>query len=300
MAREPETASLAGLTVREALRRLAQRLDAGLIETPAIDARRLLADALGATAGDLVREPERCLTESEGTILDLYARRRLGHEPVSRILGRRAFYGRDFIVTPATLDPRPCSETLIDAVLQVAAEEGWSKKPVRVLDIGTGTGCLVLTLLAELPHATALATDISREALETARSNAAQLGLLNRIEFQERHFLEGLSESFDVLISNPPYISTAEIAGLDADVREFDPFTALDGGSDGLQAYRQIGTDLSRVVPAGWAFFEVGAGQAQDVAGLLAERTPGGRDIRVFSDLGGHVRCVALKTHKLP
>lgn len=300
MAREPDAAGFAGLTVRDALRRLTQRLDAGLIETPAVDSRRLLADALGAQAGDLVREPERRLTENEGSVLETYARRRLDHEPVSRIIGRRAFYGRDFIVTPATLDPRPCSETLIDAVLQVAAEEGWSKKPIRILDVGTGTGCLVLTLLTELPRATGLATDISRDALETARNNAAQLGLLERIEFQARSFLEGLGERFDVVISNPPYISTGDIAGLDAEVREFDPFTALDGGPDGLEAYRQIGGDLSRVMPAGWAFFEVGAGQAQDVAALLAERGADAEDIRFFSDLGGHVRCVALKTHKLP
>jgi release factor glutamine methyltransferase len=300
MARESDAAGFAGLTVRDALRGLTQRLDAGLIETPAIDARRLLADALGAVAGDLVREPERRLTDSEGGVLEAYARRRLDHEPVSRILGRRAFYGRDFIVTPATLDPRPCSETLIDAVLQVAAEEGWSKKPIRILDVGTGTGCLVLTLLSELPRATGLATDISREALETARGNAAQLGLLERIEFQARSFLEDLGERFDILISNPPYISTGDIAGLYAEVREFDPVTALDGGPDGLEAYRQIGRDLSRVVPAGWVFFEVGAGQAQDVAVLLAERAAGVEDIRFFSDLGGHVRCVALKTHKLP
>lgn len=300
MAREPGTDGFAGLAIREVLRRLTQRFDAGLIETPALDARRLVAAALGATASDLLRDPERRLTSSESGLLEGYAQRRLRHEPVSRILGLRAFYGRDFIVTPATLDPRPCSETLIEAVLHVAAEEGWTKKPIRIVDIGTGTGCLVLTLIAELPRATGLATDISREALETARNNAARLGLLERVEFEERRYLDGLDERFDVLISNPPYISTGEISGLEAEVRDFDPLAALDGGPDGLEAYREMGKDVSRVVPAGWAFFEVGAGQAQDVAALLTQDSGPSQQARFFKDLGGHQRCVAFKTQKLP
>lgn len=300
MGREPEAEESAGLAVRDVLRRLTLRLDAAQIEAPAVDARRLVAAALGASTSDLLRDPDRRLSGDEADMLEGYAGRRLNHEPVSRILGRRGFYGRDFVVTGATLDPRPCSETLIEAVLAIAAEDGFAKKPIRLLDIGTGTGCLTLTLLAELPNATAVATDISREALDVAQRNAAQLGLLDRVEFQERRFLDGIDGVFDVLISNPPYIASGDIAGLEAEVREFDPRLALDGGADGLEAYRELGKGLARVLPEGWAFFEIGAGQAQDVAAILSQEAPVSAEIRYFRDLGGHVRCVAAKTHKLP
>lgn len=300
MGREREALGFAGLAVREALRRLTLLLDAAKIEAPAGDARRLVAAALGASTGDLLRDPERQLTASEADVLEGYTDRRLSREPVSRIFGRRGFYGRDFVVTDATLDPRPCSETLIEAVLTIAAEEGWTKKPVRILDIGTGTGCLTLTLVAELASATGLATDISREALDVARLNAVQLGLVDKVEFQERRFLDGIDDVFDVVVSNPPYIASGDIAGLDAEVREFDPRLALDGGVDGLEAYRELAKGLVRVLPEGWAFFEIGAGQAQDVAAIVRRECPVCLEIRSFKDLGGHIRCVAVKTHKLP
>jgi release factor glutamine methyltransferase len=300
MGREPDAEDFAGLAVRDVLRRLALRLDASQIEAPAVDARRLVAAALGASTSDLLRDPERRLSTSEAHVLEGYAVRRLNHEPVSRILGWRGFFGREFIVTGATLDPRPCSETLIEAVLSIAAQEGWAKKPIRILDIGTGTGCLTLTLLAELPSATGLATDISREALDVARRNAAELGLLDRVEFQERRYLDGIDGVFGVLVSNPPYIPSGDIAGLEAEVRGFDPRLALDGGADGLEAYRELGKGLGKVLPEGWAFFEIGAGQAQDVAAILRLEAPGLAEIRQFRDLGGHIRCVAVKTHKLP
>jgi release factor glutamine methyltransferase len=300
MGREREAGEFAGLPVRDVLRRLTLRLEASEMESPAVDARRLVAAVLGGSTIDLLRDPDRLLSAAEADSLESYTERRLNHEPVSRILGKRGFFGRDFIVTSATLDPRPCSETLIEAVLSIAAEEGWAKKPVRVLDIGTGTGCLALTVLAELQSATGLATDISREALDVARINAAQLGLLDRVEFQERRFLDGIDGVFEVLISNPPYISSGDISGLEAEVREFDPLLALDGGADGLEAYRELAKGLIDVLPNGWAFFEIGAGQAQDVAAILRQEVPASADIRHFRDLGGHIRCVAVKTHKLP
>jgi release factor glutamine methyltransferase len=300
MGREREAGEFAGLAVRDVLRRLTLRLEGSEIESPAVDARRLAAAVLGGSTIDLLRDPDRLVSAAEADSLESYAERRLNHEPVSRILGKRGFFGRDFIVTSATLDPRPCSETLIEAVLTIGAEEGWARKPVRVLDIGTGTGCLALTLLTELASATGVATDISREALDVARINAAQLGLLDRVEFQERRFLDGIGGVFEVLISNPPYISSGDIAGLEAEVREFDPRLALDGGADGLEAYRELAKGLIDVLPNGWAFFEIGAGQAQDVAAILKQEVPASADIRHFRDLGGHVRCVAVKTHKLP
>jgi release factor glutamine methyltransferase len=300
MAREREAEAFTGLAVRDVLRRLTLRLEASEIESPAVDARRLVAAALKGSTGDLLRHPERQLSATEAHILESYAERRLNHEPVSRILGSRGFFGRDFIVTSATLDPRPCSETLIEAVLTIGAEEGWARKPVRVLDIGTGTGCLALTLLTELASATGVATDISREALDVARLNAVQLGLLDRVEFQERRFLDGIDGVFEVLIANPPYISSGDIAGLEAEVREFDPLLALDGGADGLEAFRELAKGLIDVLPNGWAFFEIGAGQAQDVAAIIKQEVPASLEIRHFRDLGGHIRCVAVKTHKLP
>lgn len=300
MGRERVSEEFTGLAVRDVLRRLTLRLEASEIESPAVDARRLVAAVLGGSTIDLLRDPDRLLSASEATILEGYAERRLNHEPVSRILGRRGFFGRDFFITSATLDPRPCSETLIEAVLSIAAEEGWAKKPVRVLDIGTGTGCLALTVLAELESATGVATDISREALDVARRNAVELGLLERVEFQERRFLDGIDGVFEVLISNPPYISSGDIAGLEAEVRDFDPILALDGGADGLDAYRELARGLTEVLPNGWGFFEIGAGQAQDVAAIFEREVPASADIRHFRDLGGHVRCVAVKTLKLP
>jgi release factor glutamine methyltransferase len=297
MAREGEATGFAGLSVRDALRRLTLRLEASQIETPAIDARRLVAAALGATTIELLRDPDRRLTASEGEVLESYAERRLNREPVSRILGRRGFYGRDFVVTGATLDPRPCSETLIDAVLAIAAEEGWENKPISILDVGTGTGCLALTLVAELPEAKGVATDVSREALDVSRINAEQLGFLDRVEFREGRFLDDIDGVFDVLVSNPPYIPSGDIPGLEAEVREFDPRLALDGGADGLGAYREISSGLAKVLPKGWAVFEIGAGQAQDVAAILARDNPSHVEIRYFRDLGGHIRCVAVKTH---
>ena len=225
-------------------------------------------------------------------------RRRALREPVSRILGRRDFYGRVFHVTAATLDPRPCSETLIEAALELAREEGWRGRPIRILDVGTGSGCLLLTLLAELPLATGLGTDISGEALAVAEENARRLGLAQRSRFAVANFLEGIEETFDLVVANPPYVASTDIAGLEPEVRDHDPLPALDGGPDGLDGYRAIAADIKRIVPTGWTLVEVGAGQAAAVAQLLQG---GGPDrplpaARMWRDLGGHVRAVAVKT----
>ncbi len=182
-------------------------------DTPGVDARRLVAAALSVQPEDLIRDPLRCLTSGEGVELSEYLERRLKSEPVSRILGERSFYGRRFAVSHATLDPRPCSETLIEAVLELVGTQGMSKRPLRIVDVGTGTGCLLLTLLAELPDATGLGTDISQDALEMAVRNAEDLGLTGRASFRAASYLDGISETFDILISNPPYIASAEIRG---------------------------------------------------------------------------------------
>lgn len=281
-------------TLAEILREAARRLREAGVDTPQRDARILVAAALGLDAADIIANPSIIPAERVVARAALLVERRVQREPVSRILGRRAFYGRDFTVTPATLDPRPDTETLVDLVLDLADEEGWRNRPVRIIDVGTGTGCILLTLLAELPLARGLGTDVSIDALRTAEANADALGVADRLELRQARSLEGIEGSFDLLVSNPPYIPANVIPTLDPEVRLFDPLAALDGGPDGLAVLREIAAGLARVVPAGWAAFEVGAGQADaaiDVLGADPAR------IRTRRDLGGQLRVVATQTH---
>jgi len=288
------SATIAGSTVAEALRFTARALRDGGIESPARDARLLLAAAVEVEPLDIIRDPDRALSGPEAAALSGLLARRLAHEPVSRILGRRAFYGREFAVTPATLDPRPDSETLIEMALEISETEDWRNRPIRILDIGTGTGCLLITLLSELPLATGLGTDIEPDALKVAQQNALRLGVGGRADFKVHRSLTGVSGPFDLLVSNPPYIPAAEIDLLEADVRQFDPRASLDGGPDGLAVYRDIAAGLSRVVPRGVAILEVGAGQSTAVSALFSAEFV--RQIRQKTDLGGHERCVAVWT----
>ena len=259
----------------------------------------LMSAATGLSAGDLIMNPAAAVPAAARQRLAGMVARRLQHEPVARILGTREFYGRPFQVTAATLDPRADSETLITAVLEIAEEEGWRRRPVRILDIGTGTGCLLLTLLAELPQATGLGTDVSEPALAVARANAEQLALTARAAFRRQRSLESTCDIFDILVSNPPYIPSGDIPGLALDVRGYDPHGALDGGPDGLAIYREITSRLSSAVPAGWAFFEVGADQATAVTAFLAGAFPAlDHRTSVWRDLGGHQRCVAIRTRR--
>ncbi len=266
----------------------AQLLRAAGIDDGTRDSRSLVAAAAGLDPAVLLSRPEHRLTASQQELLQTYIRRRIAREPVSRILGRRGFHGRDFLITPATLDPRPESETLIGATLQLAAEEGWDEAAIRIFDVGTGSGCLLVTLLAELPIASGVGSDIDTSALLAAAANAERHGALERSRFIQTRSLGAVEGTFDLLVANPPYIPTADVAGLEPEVRVYDPPAALDGGSDGLDI------DLARVVPDGWAVFEVGAGQADAVAGLLAGAAEGAA-VRRFLDLDGRERCVAWK-----
>ena len=283
----------------EALRALTARLKAAGVETPGLDARLLLEAATGLPHEALVAAPERVLGSEQVRALADYTARRLAHEPVTRILGRREFWGREFEVTAATLDPRPDSETLIEAALGLVREEGWSARPLRILDIGTGTGCLLLTLLAELPAATGTGLDISAQALAVARRNAGRLGLDARASWLEADIVDRAPNGpFDLVISNPPYLASHEIGGLAPDVRLFDPHLALDGGHDGLDVYRAMIPRLRQGIASGWVIVEVGAGQAGTVAALVRQVAgqAAGDGVRTFVDLGGHARCVAWKT----
>lgn len=287
------------LTVETAVRHATGDLRAAGIEDAGRDARLLVGAATGLSQAELILELTMPVPAAAVARLAAMLRRRAACEPVSRILGEREFYGRTFIVTADTLDPRPDSETLISAALELVAQAGWTERPLRLIDVGTGTGCLLLALLAELPMATGLGTDTSSAALDVARRNASRLGLSARAEFRQQRALEGVCDKFDMLVCNPPYISTGEISGLARDVRDYDPMLALDGGSDGLDVYREIAPLLRHVVPAGWAIFEVGAGQAGAVSEIMQAALAGQPGIpRKWRDLAGHERCVALTTHR--
>ena len=290
------TARGIGTTLGDSVRAAQRALAEAGVEDAGRDARLLVAAAAGVDTQEIIIRPERPLGPAQQSRLQAMLTRRCAREPVSRILGEREFYGRRFALSAATLDPRADSETLIEAVLGLAAREGWGERPLRVLDIGTGTGCLLLTLLAELPLATGVGSDISAAALDTAASNAAALGLAARAAFTQADVLDGIDGGFDLVVSNPPYIPTSEIAGLKSEVREYDPRAALDGGRDGLAIYRRIIAGLPRIL-RGWVVFEVGAGQADAVAQLLQQAFVKTRHAEVarYSDLGGHTRCVAFQ-----
>jgi len=218
-------------------------------------------------------------------------RRTLAHEPLSRVLGAREFWGLDFMLSPDTLDPRPETETLVEAVLARLPERG---RPRRFLDLGTGTGCLLLALLSEYPAATGVGVDLAAGAVDTAARNAERHGLRPRAEFVVGNWGKGLTEAFDVIVANPPYIASSDLAALPPEVRDYDPSLALDGGADGLAAYRAIAADLPRLLaPAGFFACEIGAGQENAVAGIIS--AAGLVIDNVLPDLAGIPRCVVAR-----
>lgn len=282
--------------VRRALRKMLS--EAGFSDADR-EARLLLEHAMALTPEQLLLAESRTLTGVEAKILTEALSRRLAHEPLSRIRGERAFYGRTFKIAPAVLDPRPETETLVDVVLQWADENGGRERPVNIIDIGTGSGAILVTLLAEMPRAAGLGTDVSADALDVARANAVRHGVAGRARFEIARSLEGIDGPFDVLVSNPPYIPSAEVPALEPAVRDYDPAMALDGGPDGLGIYRQIAARAGIVVPCGLIALEVGAGQAADVSRILTEYVENQRGAPwTQADLGGHDRTVALLTQR--
>ena len=263
------------------------------------EARLLVQHATALMPEQLLLSDARLLTAGEAKSLAEALTRRLAHEPLSRIRGERDFYGRTFAITQAVLDPRPETETLIDLVLQWADETGGRDRPLDIIDIGTGSGAILITLLAELPRAAGLGTDVSPDALLVARSNAVRNAVAGRARFELAHALDGIDGPFDILVSNPPYIPSADVLTLEAAVRDYDPALALDGGPDGLRIYRQIAARAGAVVPSGLIALEVGAGQAADVSRILTENVENRRGTPwTRADLGGHDRTVALLTQR--
>jgi release factor glutamine methyltransferase len=287
------------LTVGAALRRWTAELARAGIEAAAADMRRLVATALGVSAARLLAESERLLTPAELAALRSLVDRRARREPVSRILGWREFYGRPFAISPATLDPRPDTETLIEAALEIVREEGWGQREeLKLLDVGTGSGCLLVTLLSEIAGAHGTGTDTSAAALAVARANAERLKVADRASWLMADALESVRGPFHMLVSNPPYVRTADIARLEPEVCCYDPVTALDGGADGLMLYRRLAARIGEVVPSGWALLEVGYDQADAVASILsgALGSEAVAEMRIYRDVAGQRRCVAVKT----
>jgi len=266
------SAPLAGLTVEAARRALAAEFKASNIDSPELDARLLIGAALALDHTGLAVQAARLITENEANIISSFGQRRLSHEPVARILGHKEFWGLDLRLSDATLVPRPDTETIVAAALEIVGNDSAKDKALRIADIGTGSGAILLALLSELPAATGIGTDISEAALETARLNARQLGLAGRASFVQCDYASALSGPFDLIVSNPPYIRSADIAALDRDVRDYDPRLALDGGTDGLDAYRAIAPQVAALLaPNGVLVFEVGHDQSGDVSALMRQ-----------------------------
>jgi release factor glutamine methyltransferase len=262
--------------------------DAGLAG-PVIDARLLVEAAAGATRADIVADPYRALTPEQEATLEDYLGRREHREPVSHILGRKGFWKIMLNVTPDVLTPRPDTETVVEWVLRDFPEHAaWS-----VLDLGVGSGAIILSILAERPAARGLGVDVSEEALAVARENAANLGLAGRLALLRGDWTEGLAEaSFDLVVSNPPYIASHVIEALEPEVRDHEPRLALEGGADGLMHYRRLAPEILRVLKPGGRFaVEIGYDQKAAVEALFREA--GAAQVQTLRDLGDRDRVVA-------
>jgi release factor glutamine methyltransferase len=258
------------MTLGEARRALAGMLHAGGVDNPQLDARVILCHVLGLDHAGLVTRDSALLGRAESERLAELARRRVGGEPVARLVGRKEFWGLEFQLGPDTLVPRPETELLVETAL-AAARAMAPEDGLRIADLGVGSGAILLALLSELPAASGIGTDRSFGALVTARANAQRLALASRASFAVSHFGEALAGGFDLVVSNPPYVASGDIASLAPDVRDHDPRAALDGGPDGLDAFRAIAADASRLIrPRGRLGVELGAGQAAAAGAIFA------------------------------
>jgi methylase of polypeptide subunit release factors len=359
-----ETGAETPLTLGGAARKLGRLFEHAGLASPRLDARILVAEACGREPGDLILDRDAAVSAgAAGRILD-FAARHLAGEPVSRILGRREFWGLTFHITPDTLDPRPETELLVETVLRHVGAQGaeWQQRspphpsplpeerrslaaaaysggpsprphpltgaaardassprrvgaendrmrgdfaghpnldhaPLRILDLGTGSGCILAALLSELPHARGIGVDRSEATLAIARDNLSRLGLRDRASFLCASWMSAIGGgAFDVIVSNPPYIAPSEIRQLGVEVSAYDPYLALDGGEDGLEAYRIIIPQaFAALEPGGVLAFEVGHQQAGAVHDLmkLSAPSPGFSEVRIWPDLAGADRAVA-------
>jgi len=287
------TGSFAGQSVEAARRALTAQLKSAATESADLDARLLTGHALGLDLTGLIVAAQRQLTPDESARLAEFARRRLAGEPVARIIGEKEFWGLPLQLSSATLVPRPDTETVVELALELARAGGNLDRRLRIADLGTGSGAILLALLSELPAAQGFGTDISQAALQTARLNAARAGLSDRATFIACDYASGLAGPFDLIVSNPPYIRSADIDGLATEVRNHDPLAALDGGADGLDAYRALIPQAAGLLaPRAALVVEAGEGQSAEIqalmtaAGLMPVIAP-------KADLAGIPRAVA-------
>jgi len=282
------------ISIAGARRALARMFAAAGLDTPALDARVLVAHALGLDHAGLAAAAERVLDPAERERIAAVASRRLAREPVSRIVEMKEFWGLTLRVSPAVLVPRPETETVVATALAGLDRDGDRTRSLRIADLGTGSGALLLALLSELPNAFAIGTDLSTAALALARDNAQQLGLAARAAFLACDLAAALAGPFDLIVANPPYVASGELAQLAREVREHDPPLALDGGADGLRAYRALAAEAPRLIgAAGHMVVEVGAGQADMVASLFTSKQP--LDVIAARDLAGIPRALHIR-----
>jgi release factor glutamine methyltransferase len=264
-----------------------KRLEAKGIDSPTIDARILLICALNIGRNDLITDPHREVSQEDMVKLDEFLARRELREPVAHIVGKKGFWNLELLSDARALVPRPETEVIVDYILKTAPQS-----EQKVLDLGTGTGAILLALLAERPHWTGVGVDISPQALELAGENAAMHGLTGRAKFEIGDWANAVEQQFDIVTSNPPYIPTDIIQSLDKDVKDFDPHLALDGGKDGLEPYRILFEQIPKILRSGGLFaLEFGIGQAQAVM-EIAKSYEGYSDLIIIRDLSDKERVI--------
>lgn len=277
------------VVVRNFYKQVSKTLKEGGIDTPDLDARFFLTAISGVSDMDIYTDSRRELTLDDMQKIELWVERRLAGEPVSKILGWNEFWGLPFKVTKDVLDPRPDTETLVESVLKSYGDT----PPRKILDFGTGSGCILISLLHEWQESIGMAVDISEKALAVAKENAEINNVADRITFIHSDWDEKLDESFDLIVSNPPYIPNPDIESLAIEVKNHDPILALDGGIDGMDSYKKIFLKIfSLLTPCGKAFFEIGIGQEKNIVRLVEES---GLSVkRIIPDLAGIPRVVEI------
>lgn len=282
-----------GKTVESARRALATDLKRAGVASAELDARLLVGAVMGLDLTGIIAGGQHAVAPGQLARIEEFAQRRLAGEPVARILGSKEFWGLPLQLSPATLVPRPDTETVVELALELGRDEPDAKPQRRIVDIGTGSGAILLALLSEWREAVGVGTDISVMALQTARANSRRLGFAPRASFVACNYTAALSGLFDLVVSNPPYVRSSDIAELDREVREYDPLPALDGGADGLDAYRAIVPQAARLLaPGGVLVVEAGCGQSGPIsqlmsaAGLMSAGPP-------KADLAGIPRAIA-------
>jgi release factor glutamine methyltransferase len=284
-----------GKTVENARRSLAADLKHAGIASAELDARLLVGSVMDLDLTGMIVGAQQSVTPDQSTRIEQFAQRRLAGEPVARILGTKEFWGLPLQLSPETLVPRPDTETVVELALEIGRDESDATPQRRIVDVGTGSGAILLALLSEWREAIGVGTDISVTALQTAGDNAKRLGLAPRTAFVACRYMAALSGPFDLILSNPPYIRSSDIAELDREVRDYDPLAALDGGADGLDAYRAIIPQAARLLaPGGTLIVEAGCGQSGPISQLMAASglTPAGPP---KADLAGIPRAVAAR-----